>query len=419
MVENFQPLLVEIFETIHSPLFPYHLGIVLVGLGILIAITWAIARATEKRNFTGMLSRLSLMTTKLKDAERFGHFGSFAWDADPSKSFWSEEMFNLFDMVPGQKPPTLEKVISMIIPEDRQNTASAWEHAQTFSGNFSIAFRVMGAGSVIRYLRFEGNTKLGTNKHPQTIEGVAHDITKEVEIDRAKSEFVSLASHQLKTPLTAIGWLAEGLLSGDKGILNEEQKKYIENIHKTDRQMMEMVNDLLNVSRIELGTLQLRPEEMDVSAFAMMVVDEQRKVANDKNVSIKLDFEDALPKINVDKNLIRMVFQNLLSNAIKYTPADGAVAFSIARGGGVKETIFITVSDTGIGIPKDEQDKIFSKLHRAKNAQSFVPDGTGLGLYVVKTIIERVKGVITFDSTEGKGTTFYVTLPVIWKDGSA
>jgi len=401
-----------------SPLFPFHVAFVLVGLGIFGAIIWTVARFTERRNIGNMFGRLQNMTLKLKDAEHLGHFGSFSWNSDASRNFWSEEMFNLFDMVPGQQPPTFEKVLSMVMQDDREKASAAILRMQEIPGPFSTSFRVLAGGNTVRYLRFDGKTILGRDKKMQSIEGVAHDITKEVEIDRAKTEFVSLASHQLKTPLTAISWLTEALLSGDKGALNEEQRKYVENIHTTDRSMMEMVNDLLNVSRIELGTLQLRPEDIDVVAFAQSVIDEQKQTADGKYVTVKYEFEPNLPHMRVDRNLIRMVFQNLLSNAIKYTPAGGNVGVSIVRGSGMKDTVFVTVSDTGIGIPKDEQDKVFEKLHRAKNAQASVPDGTGLGLYVVKTIVERVKGTITFDSIEGKGTTFHITLPVLWQDSA-
>jgi len=414
------PALVDRFSgELTSPLFPFHAIFFLVVIGIVVSIVWAIARASEKRNVSGMLSRLQNMTLKLKDAEHLGHFGSFSWDRDPKKDFWSEEMFNLFDMVPGQRPPTLEKVMSMVLQEDRERASAAILHMQEIPGPFSISFRILAGGSIVRYLRFEGKTTFGRDKKMQSIEGVARDITHEVEIDRAKTEFVSLASHQLKTPLTAISWLTEALLSGDKGPLNDEQRKYIENIHATDRSMMEMVNDLLNVSRIELGTLQLRPEDIDVVAFAQSVIDEQKQTADAKYIAIKYEHEESLPHMRVDRNLIRMVFQNLLSNAIKYTPAGGNASVTIARGSGMSDTVYVTVADTGIGIPKDEQDKVFQKMHRAKNAQTSVPDGTGLGLYVVKTIVERVKGTITFDSVEGKGTTFHVTLPVIWHDGTS
>lgn len=399
-----------------SPLLPFYVGFAVLCVGIFGGIIWALARFAERRHVSEMLRRMQNMTLKLKDAEHLGHFGSFTWDVDPTKNFWSEEMFNLFALVPGQKTPTLEKVLSMVLEEDREKAAPAILRIQEIPGPFSFSFRILAGGNTVRYIRFDGKSIVGRDKKIQTIEGVAHDITHEVEVDRAKTEFVSLASHQLKTPLTAISWLSEALLAGDKGALSDEQRKYVENIHSTDRSMMEMVNDLLNVSRIELGTLQLRPEDMDITAFAQSVIDEQKKTADGKYIALKFEAQSDLPHVHVDKNLIRMVFQNLLSNAIKYTPPHGNVSVSIVRGTGMKETVFVTVSDSGIGIPKDEQDKVFEKMHRAKNAEATVPDGTGLGLYVVKTIVERVKGTITFDSVEGKGTNFYVTLPVIWQD---
>src|SRR5262245_32490297 len=121
-----------------SPLYPFHVGAVLLVIEILVAVIWIFARYSEKRNFTEMLARLSNMTVKLKDAEHFGHFGSFNWDADPKKTFWSEEMFNLFDMVPGQTPPSLEKVISMVLQEDREKAGTAIKRAQEVAGPFSI-----------------------------------------------------------------------------------------------------------------------------------------------------------------------------------------------------------------------------------------------------------------------------------------
>jgi signal transduction histidine kinase len=401
-----------------SPLFPYHAGAALLFISVFASMIWAVARFTERHHINTMLSRLQNLTSKLKEAEHLGHFGSFTWDTDPKKNFWSEEMFTLFDLVPGQTPPSLEKVIAMVLQEDRERASSALLRMQEVPGPFSISFRILTGSNTIRYLRFEGKTTLGRDKKMQTVEGVAQDITKEVEIDRAKTEFVSLASHQLKTPLTAISWLTEALLEGDKGALTEEQRKYVENIHSTDRSMMAMVNDLLNVSRIELGTLQLRPEEIDIVAFAQSVIDEQKPSADGKYIALKFECESNIPRMRVDHNLIRMIFQNLLSNAIKYTPPGGSVSVSIARGSGMKDTVLVTVEDTGIGIPKDEQGQIFDKMHRAKNAQASVPDGTGLGLYVVKTVLERVKGTITFDSIENKGSTFRVALPVAWQESA-
>lgn len=256
---------------------------------------------------------------------------------------------------------------------------------------------------------------MGIGKDPLRIAGVAHDITKEMEVDRAKSEFVSLASHQLKTPLTSLRWLAEALLRGSAGELGSEQKKYVTNMYDASQRMVAMVNELLNVSRIETDTLSIRPEEVDVCVLAQSVIDEQRHAADARHLTLDLVCAEGLPVMHADKNLVRMVFQNLLSNAIKYTPDNGAVKCEISLAALVREMIFVAVKDSGIGIPKAEQSRVFEKLHRASNAEALVPDGTGLGLYLVKTILDRVGGGVTFESVEGKGTTFFVSIPVVWK----
>ncbi len=369
-------------------------------------------RAT--RRFDRLMTGFNTVTAKLNEAEKFGQFGSFTWDFQNGFSFWSEEMFILFGLVPKQNAPTIERVIAMTHEKDRSMVTEFWQKAQTQPGDFSIpAFRVTLPSGQVRYLRIQGATVLGPDKKPQKIQGIAHDVTKEMEVDRAKTEFVSLASHQLKTPLTAVGWLAEGLLSGDKGTLTPEQQTYVNSIHETNRQMIAIVNDLLNVSRIELNVLDVRPEDLDIIEFGKGMVDGLRHSARERNITIKETYEAGLPRVRVDKNLLRMIFQNLLTNAIKYTLPGGAVELEISHGRDDGKT-FIRVADSGIGIPKAAREHIFEKLYRADNAQKTVVDGTGLGLYVIKTIIEKVHGGISFESTEGKGTTFYVTLPNAW-----
>lgn len=250
---------------------------------------------------------------------------------------------------------------------------------------------------------------------PKIIQGVAHDITKEMEVDRAKSEFVSLASHQLKTPITSIRWLSEALQRGSLGKLLPEQEKYVAGMHEASERMVALINDILNVSRIETDTLAIRPEPFDVCELAKSVLDEQRHTAEEKKLSLTLIAAPEMPIVHMDKQLVRMLFQNLFSNAIKYTPEHGTVSCEISLAKAVRETIFVKIQDTGIGIPKAEQSRVFEKLHRASNALASVPDGTGLGLYLVKTIIDKVGGGITFESIEGKGTTFFVSIPVVWK----
>ncbi len=235
------------------------------------------------------------------------------------------------------------------------------------------------------------------------------DITKERDVDRAKTEFVSLASHQLKTPLSAIGWYAEAMLSQEVGGLNDKQKEYLKNLSDSNKRMVDLVNSLLNVSRLELGTFLVEPEPTNVSELAESVLTELAPAVEAKKIKLEKVYAPDVPKVNLDQKLARMIFQNLLSNAIKYTPQDGLVTIAISL---ADEFLLIRVGDSGYGIPTNDQKKIFTKLFRADNIRETDAEGTGLGLYIIKSIVENSGGKIWFDSLEGKGTTFYVTLPL-------
>ncbi len=246
---------------------------------------------------------------------------------------------------------------------------------------------------------------------------IIRDSTKAMEIDKAKTEFVSLASHQLRTPLSTISWYAELLLSGDVGEITPEQKKFLEEIYSGNRRMVELVNALLNVSRIELGMFIINPAPTDVVDVAKIVLKDLKPIIDKRGTKIKETYAKDIPKINADKNLVRIIFQNVLTNAIKYTDDGGKVDIAINTDckdnkGAPNDHICITVSDNGYGIPKAQQDKIFTKLFRADNVAEKDTEGTGLGLYIVKSVLDNTGGTIRFESEENKGTTFYVTLPL-------
>lgn len=238
---------------------------------------------------------------------------------------------------------------------------------------------------------------------------VFRDITKEKEIDKAKTEFVSLASHQLRTPLSTINWYTEMLLSGDAGKINKEQKKYLEEVYQGSKRMVGLVNALLNVSRIEMGTFAIEPEPVDLKKTAQIVLKELEPTIKGKEIKMDESYDSDLPIIQFDPKLINIIFQNLLSNAVKYTPAAGSVSLMVSKD---IESIIIKVADTGYGIPQNQHVKIFSKLFRADNVVSKETEGTGLGLYIVKSIIDHAGGRIWFESEDNKGTTFHVTLPL-------
>jgi PAS domain S-box-containing protein len=238
---------------------------------------------------------------------------------------------------------------------------------------------------------------------------IQRDITKAKEVDRAKTEFVSLASHQLRTPLTAIKWYIERLLSEELGKYNKKQKQYLDEVYHSNQRMITLINALLNVSRIEMGTLEIAPEPTVLKKIFQSVISELLPQIEKKGLKIEEDYDERVPIVSVDPDLTRIIFQNLLSNSVKYTPEKGRIAVEIKR---QAEDVFIRISDTGIGIPRSQQPKIFDKFVRGDNAKEVDQDGTGLGLYIVKAVVERTGGKIWFESEENKGTTFFVTIPL-------
>jgi len=238
---------------------------------------------------------------------------------------------------------------------------------------------------------------------------VFQDKTKEFEIDKAKTEFVSLASHQLRTPLTSISWFTEMLLSGDAGKLTKKQVSYVKEVQAGSTRMIDLVNSLLNVSRLELGTISIELKKTDVSKMLVDVLDEIKPQSDKKKQVVKRKISKDFPEMNIDARLLRMVFQNLISNAIKYTPKKGKIEIVLKKKG---RKMFLSVADNGMGIPDSQKKGMFSKLFRADNAKVSDTEGTGLGLYIVKQIIENSSGRVWFESEEGKGTTFFVELPI-------
>ncbi len=397
-----------------------HDPMLLIGaLLVLALVVWALYNVVTmplrvKKRVAVLMHNTETTTLQLTEAAKVGHFGSFTWDfKNPSASVWSEEMFRLCGLPPGETPKSPEALLTHVYGPDQGAARVAWAHAQSTAGTFEFTFLVGSAAGEKHYVRINGTTQLGADKQPTLIQGIAHDATKQIEVERSKSEFISLAAHQLKTPLTTIKWYAEALQKGPVEAFTPDQKENVGKIYESSARMMDLVNDFLNMSRIELGTLIMKPVEVDIGALSKNVIEEQSPAAQLKHLTLKHSCAPDVPHMQADNNLTRMVLQNLISNAIKYTPDGGTVECAITNGGVSRKTVSIRVTDTGIGIPSSEQDRVFERLHRAANAEKLVSDGTGLGLYIVKMIVERVGGAISFESTEGKGTTFWVTLPVV------
>jgi signal transduction histidine kinase len=274
---------------------------------------------------------------------------------------------------------------------------------EALSGSSDVGF--LGAmvwllGLIILYILVRGSYQLKSFNQ------------KLVELDQSKSQFVSIAAHQLRTPVTAFRWTFSSLAKGELGPINSEQEKIIRNGLNASIQMSDLIGDLLNVARIEEGRFGYKMEDTDLARLCALAADNHRQGFATKNVTFNFTLPQTPAQVNVDIEKITIVLDNLLDNALKYTPAGGTVNFDCRVD---KKNALISVSDTGIGIPQNEREQLFSKFFRATNAKHNQTYGTGLGLYVTRSIIETHGGTINFTSEENKGTTFECTIPLAKK----
>ncbi|HOZ56169.1 MAG: Sensor histidine kinase YycG [Parcubacteria group bacterium ADurb.Bin316] len=248
----------------------------------------------------------------------------------------------------------------------------------------------------------EKNEYLGVMK-------IFYNLTREKTIDRMKSEFISIAAHQLRTPLSAIKWVIKMILDGDAGKLNEEQQGLLAQGYASNERIITLVNDMLNVSRIEEGRFGYSFSKDRLDETLNIVVKSLENQINSKKIKLVLDVPAKLSKVFMDKQKMTLVLQNLLENAVKYTPEYGKIEIKVKDH---KKDLKISIKDNGIGIPKKDQEKLFSKFFRAENVVRMQTEGSGLGLFIVKNIIEKHGGEIECKSEEGKGTEFIFNIPI-------
>lgn len=228
-------------------------------------------------------------------------------------------------------------------------------------------------------------------------------------LNQAKDEFISLASHQLRTPASGVKQFLGLLREGYAGDMDSLQKEFIERAYEGNNRQLELVNDLLRVAQVDAGKVTLNKSTVDLSAIVSDVLSEQQISFDERKQTVITDGLDHLLRAKVDKARIRMVIENIVNNASKYTPVGGTITVKAAKDG---QTIRLAITDTGVGIPKTAQPKLFNKFSRIPNALSEVVGGSGLGLYWAHKIIELHDGTIEVASKPGKGSTFTVVVPI-------
>lgn len=252
-------------------------------------------------------------------------------------------------------------------------------------------------------------TTLLTTKDAEGVLVVFRDVTEEKALNDAKSNFISIASHQLRTPLTSIRWYSEVLSDGSMGPLSETQADFLKEIYQGSIRLFRTIDTLLALSRVESGKFQEHPVIMDAKVFTEGVVKEVEPLLQEKKITTHIDAEDSLPSIFVDAFMLKEVLTNLLANSIRYTNDGGVIDIFLKK---EDDHILCSVHDNGIGIPDSQKEKIFNRFFRADNALNKVPDGSGLGLSLVKELVEKWGGKVWFESKEGAGSTFFITIPI-------
>jgi PAS domain S-box-containing protein len=288
-----------------------------------------------------------------------------------------------------QKKFQIKAVKSQDIPE-------ATEEVEVEDGGQHLTYKVVTATVNDSRGRYMGHMK------------IFYNVTREKMIDRMKTEFISIAAHQLRTPLSSIKWVIKMVLSGDAGDLNEEQAELLDKGYKSNERMIGLVNDMLDVSRIEEGRFGYDFAVENFTETLDIIIETLSSQISEKHIKFKVDKPKKLPKVEMDKKKMSLVLQNLLENAVKYTPEYGRIEVILEPG---EKFLRVRVKDNGVGIPAEDQAKLFSKFFRANNVIRMQTEGSGLGLFIVKNIIQKHGGDITFTSEEGKGTEFAFTLP--------
>jgi len=251
---------------------------------------------------------------------------------------------------------------------------------------------------------------------PSKRERELEELNKHLEAnDKAKTEFVSMTTHQLRTPLSAIKWTFHMILNGELGPVTEDQKHFLQKGYDSAERVITVINEWLNIDYIEAHKDEYKFVPVNISELVDGVIFEFNSPLELKKISLTVNHPKSnVPLIELDPIKMSMVIENLIDNAIKYTPEGGKVTVDIIddKVATSEKLIELVVSDSGIGIPVSEQSKIFGRFFRSSNAIKLAPRGTGLGLSIVKDVVERHNGKVWFESLEHSGTKFHVTIPI-------
>jgi PAS domain S-box-containing protein len=326
------------------------------------------------------------------------------WDCDIERGvvWWGEAFRTEFKHT--STYPTFEEWIGCVHPDDRDRIMNDVMRLLDSGGELWRAeYRFRRGDDTYAWVLNRGYVLRDATGKPTRMIGAMMDITERKEAERLKSDFVSFVSHQLRTPLAGMSWMLE--LAADSGGLSSEASEYIAEARESAKRLGGLVNDLLDIARLESGRAMATPERLPLDELTASVLREMQTLVDEKEHTVAVE---GAAVAWADPQLVRQVVGNLLSNAVKYTPPGGRIGISMRTQGASVEW---RVADSGVGIPRAAQARLFERFYRADNAMAMEVEGTGLGLHLVRLIVEQAGGNVWCESEEGHGAVFSFTLP--------
>jgi len=360
---------------------------------------------------------------QLEQAQRIANIGSWEWDFRSNKLSWSDHCFRLVGLEPGAEAPTLEAFLSFVHPEDRARLRETIRTGVEEGRSCDYDHRVVWPNGDVRVLHQLGEVKCDAKGRPIKMIGTTQDVTeinaarselmesklKAESANQAKSRFVASMSHELRTPLNAIIGFSELLQSDDAPLSDERRREYARDIHSSGKHLLSVINDILDISRIEAGKVSLDEEETSILDLIESTYRMVRPRAEETGVAVASRVDPAVKNVLADRRLLLQTLLNLASNAVKFTERGGSVdiAASPAEDGGVD----IVVRDTGIGMSANDIARVGEPFLQVDGRLSRKFEGTGLGLVIAKRLVEMHGGVLCIESALNHGTTMTVRLP--------